>query len=797
MTEQHKPQLQYEAPPFLASGVLFGAFFFTTLSVCARILGPADVVELGLSLMVNLFVFIAASLWGLHMLLTGTMQWRRTRLNPAAGIFILLAIISAVRAPSLQRSIPMMIEWVGNILLFYLVIQFAVRQNALRILMRAVVACAVVVSLYSLVQYYYSLEVIAQQLLDSPHEVLQAMEQPESELEAVMGRVLDKRVFATFTNPNSFAGFLLLTIPLSFGMLLDTCRRRREAALSEASAMFAATALQLFAFYLTFSKGGLLCLILSALLFAALAARDSIRRTSARFCAAKGKVLTTASVAVMAVAVIAGVYVAASHTALGSRIKAGVKSMDVRAGYWSAAASMIADHPLLGVGLDNFGARYSEYKPATAGETQRAHNHFIQVAADMGLPGLIAFCLLWGGILWAVIPRRRLSLPANFENPSERKASRTILFTALGAGILALLLAASIFGSLDVSEKLTAWLIGYSLMAGAWVYHFMPRDTVADVGARDSDAAAGKTGVANNEFTRLGIAVGLAGFLLHNLVDFDMSVPGCSQTAWLFAALGLCMQPAFAPKEIKVKPALQVVIALILIGCSTLLLLPERGLLARVHESEANIRMARRILQPNETLENLQRAIAFYERAAAANPLNEAVQHQLGMLHLKLLGMSDWRDMQSFKASVRHFKRAIELNPHDSGAWYKISRLYRDAAEENRGLLLQNIDERDVNTVTLAKEELSKTDMLGGSVKINSRQYDYLPSIWAGLQAIRLYPTKPEYHFQLAETYRSAELPELMRQHLDRALELDGLAPEDRLKLSDAQRAVATKRLGL
>jgi len=818
MIKPPKPQLQNQTQSFLTSGLLLGAFFFTMLSVCARILGPADVVELGTSLMINLFVFIAVSLWVLHVLLTGKMQWTRTRLNSAAGIFTLLMIVSAFRAPSLLRSIPVMIEWLANILLFYLVIQFAVKQNALRILMRAVVACAAVVSLYSLVQYYHSLEVIAQQLLDSPQEVLQAMGQPESELEAVMGRVLDKRVFATFTNPNSFAGFLLLTIPLSFGMLADTCRRRREAALSEASAIFAAVALQLFAFYLTFSKGGMLCLIFSALVFAVFAARASIRRAYNHLCGVKGRLLCMVSVAVLAVAAIAGAYLAASNTPLGSRIMAGVKSMNVRIGYWKAGAGMIADHPLLGVGLDNFGTRYSEYKPATASETQRAHNHFIQVAADMGLTGLAAFCLLWGGIIWAVMPRRCLSQVANLHELPEHGESRATLLTALGAGIFALLLAASIFGSLDVSENMAAWLIGYALMAGGWLYILMPRRGTSppsagaadDAASRTSGIQAGRSGAAYGEFARLGIAVGLAGFLLHNLVDFDMYVPGCSQTAWLFAALGICMQPALAPKEVKVAPALQIIMAVISIGCSALLLLPERGLLARVNESEANVSMASHVLQTRPEAangdkitdrhlrgarENLQRAIRFYEQAGEANPLDENVQHQLGMLHLQLLQLSDWRDAQGFHAAIKHFKRKIELNPHDSSTWYTISRLYRDAAIENRGLLLRNLDRRDVNTVTLAKEELNRTKMLGGSVRINSRQYDYLPSIWAALHAIRLYPTKAEYHFQLAETCALANLPDLMRQHLERALELDRLAPEDRLKLSDSQRDAAKRRL--
>jgi putative inorganic carbon (HCO3(-)) transporter len=62
---------------------------------------------------------------------------------------------------------------------------------------------------------------------------------------------------------------------------------------------------------------------------------------------------------------------------------------------WKAGIGIIKDSPLLGVGLSNFGSVYPKYKLDIAEETQFAHNNFIQVWAEQGIFGFIAFCIMW------------------------------------------------------------------------------------------------------------------------------------------------------------------------------------------------------------------------------------------------------------------------------------------------------------------------------------------------------------------------------------------------------------------
>lgn len=83
-----------------------------------------------------------------------------------------------------------------------------------------------------------------------------------------------------------------------------------------------------------------------------------------------------------------------------------------RTAYWFGGLKMIRDYPLTGVGLGNFGVRYDGgYYTAPFLKSQvHAHNYYIHIAAETGLPGLLAYLLLIGGVLatgWQASKRAR------------------------------------------------------------------------------------------------------------------------------------------------------------------------------------------------------------------------------------------------------------------------------------------------------------------------------------------------------------------------------------------------------
>ena len=69
---------------------------------------------------------------------------------------------------------------------------------------------------------------------------------------------------------------------------------------------------------------------------------------------------------------------------------------------WEAGGRMFRDHPITGVGLMDLHAIYDRYKdPAAREPAGHLHSDFVQIAATMGIVGLIAFAFLYGGLFRA------------------------------------------------------------------------------------------------------------------------------------------------------------------------------------------------------------------------------------------------------------------------------------------------------------------------------------------------------------------------------------------------------------
>jgi putative inorganic carbon (HCO3(-)) transporter len=75
-----------------------------------------------------------------------------------------------------------------------------------------------------------------------------------------------------------------------------------------------------------------------------------------------------------------------------------------RLAHWQAAGEMIRYHPWTGVGFSNYESAYSQYAlwnwPIALGH---AHNIYLNVTAELGMPGLLAYLFLWGAIFWQTV----------------------------------------------------------------------------------------------------------------------------------------------------------------------------------------------------------------------------------------------------------------------------------------------------------------------------------------------------------------------------------------------------------
>ncbi len=70
------------------------------------------------------------------------------------------------------------------------------------------------------------------------------------------------------------------------------------------------------------------------------------------------------------------------------------QSTDMRLALWQAGMRMIAEHPVTGIGLGNFKFEVQQYAAGHKNLDHIAHNAYMEIAAEMGLPALAAYLLL-------------------------------------------------------------------------------------------------------------------------------------------------------------------------------------------------------------------------------------------------------------------------------------------------------------------------------------------------------------------------------------------------------------------
>jgi putative inorganic carbon (HCO3(-)) transporter len=89
-----------------------------------------------------------------------------------------------------------------------------------------------------------------------------------------------------------------------------------------------------------------------------------------------------------------------------------LESLAARQEIWQRAIYLIRDHPLSGVGLGMVGPTIQQFYPLKTGTfVDHAHNIYLQVGAELGLPGLAAHLVLYATI-FVLLLRRALSPPA-------------------------------------------------------------------------------------------------------------------------------------------------------------------------------------------------------------------------------------------------------------------------------------------------------------------------------------------------------------------------------------------------
>lgn len=189
------------------------------------------------------------------------------------------------------------------------------------------------------------------------------------------------RAYGTFSHPNILGGFLFCSILASYALWSSSERHRFWAA---------AIPLQSFALWTTYSRSALFALFIASALWFFLMRKEKVR---------------TLAIWVVSSTLLCFVLLFDQYTDRGGlvnynkAVRAGDKGRIV---YQKTAFRMIESHPLTGVGYTQFSLRSPAYFPADKDPAKfpsTAHNIFLFLAAELGIPALIAFLIFIATVL--------------------------------------------------------------------------------------------------------------------------------------------------------------------------------------------------------------------------------------------------------------------------------------------------------------------------------------------------------------------------------------------------------------
>jgi O-antigen ligase len=239
--------------------------------------------------------------------------------------------------------------WLVCILIIFcdLITDKAFERN-LHITLQFIIFCTI---FYGFYQIYIGMPALQESLDFSPKTFME---------ERFAVRLNSSEMFSTYAHANLFS--LICALLLIYSFLLKTVIWYKAVLIVFCTA----------GIFYSASRGALVCLLLTAMLFAVI---HFIKKR------AYSKIVIGSAVLII------GAYFLKDYL-----VKVFYDSAFIRLGYWQSTWSMIAENPM-GVGLANFKEHYFKFMSPLATEVKMAHNDHLQQLAEIGWIGFIFYVL--------------------------------------------------------------------------------------------------------------------------------------------------------------------------------------------------------------------------------------------------------------------------------------------------------------------------------------------------------------------------------------------------------------------
>ncbi len=204
------------------------------------------------------------------------------------------------------------------------------------------------------------------------------------------------RASGTFTHPNILGGFLFCSVLASFYLFMKTETKSKLVLLI--SIIF----LQVFTLYVAFSRSAILALVLATFIWGFLQFKTIIKHRDFRSPAFYRFIILASAILVSSLFCIGIFY--SQLIARGGIINYNAVTTyadSERIQYLKMAIDMIEEHPLLGIGFNNFQLYEDPIQPGYPGHVffSKVHNIYLLIASEMGLISVGLFLLFIFSIL--------------------------------------------------------------------------------------------------------------------------------------------------------------------------------------------------------------------------------------------------------------------------------------------------------------------------------------------------------------------------------------------------------------
>lgn len=308
-------------------------------------------------------IALASIGWAVGRLFEGRLPVARTALNGPIAIALICVVAGLAVAEKTFPVVRILLMWSLFALAFQMIVDDGRRETVRRIL-ALLVASGTAVGLIALVR--------------------SGGRAPEL---SAGGDVAMGRATGAFSDPNILATFLVMALPAALALALGSRPAMRPLATGAFVVIFAALALSL-------SRGGL---IAAGGALGVMLAWRPFRRV-----AVVSALVLVALTVVNANPLVGTQQVDTVLDRLVSVERASQNKYDQRTEIYSVTPEIITDHPLLGVGANQFpevAPSYGLIDPYTGFTFEHPHNLVLTTFVELGIAGLLA--LLWAGVILA------------------------------------------------------------------------------------------------------------------------------------------------------------------------------------------------------------------------------------------------------------------------------------------------------------------------------------------------------------------------------------------------------------